>query len=260
MKYTILQQGAGQIKSLIKINAVSINDEAVQTVNARDLHIFLESKQDFSTWIKSRIEQYDFIENADFVKFHKKMDRKNQQLTNWKNPIEYFITLDMAKELSMVERNAKGKEARQYFIDCEKKAKAIHQLPSATSTGLPEFRKARSIKMMLDTANGIFVNLPNLGEQSKQAVLASLINPVAGAEIVKLPAIEEKTYSATEVGSILGISSNKIGSIANKCGLKTPEYGQYVLDKSRYSAKQVETFRYNQKGIDAISNELSSSH
>ena len=101
---------------LIKLNQTKINDETVQTVNARELHAFLQSKQDFSTWIKNRVEQYDFVENQDFIKLHKKMElSKTGQMG-----IEYYITLDMAKELAMIERNDKGREARQYFIQCEK--------------------------------------------------------------------------------------------------------------------------------------------
>ena len=59
--------------------------------------------------------EYGFVENQDFVRFHKKMKANNATM------IEYHITLDMAKELSMVERNEKGKQARKYFIECEKK-------------------------------------------------------------------------------------------------------------------------------------------
>ena len=58
----------------------------------------------------------------------------------------------------------------------------------------------------------------------------------------------EKTYSASEVGNALGISANKVGKIANANGLKTEEYGVFVMDKSRYSSKEVTSFRYNEKG------------
>ena len=51
---------------------------------------------------------------------------------------------------------------------------------------------------------------------------------------------------------MLGLSSTKVGMIANRHGLKTPEYGMFVLDKSRYSAKEVETFRYNALGVERI--------
>lgn len=57
-----------------------------------------------------------------------------------------------------------------------------------------------------------------------------------------------KTYSAAEVGNALGISAAKVGRIANAHGLKTEEYGVFVLDKSRYSSKEVTSFRYNEKG------------
>ena len=88
------------------------------TVNARELHAFLENRDHFSTWIKGRISQYDFVENQDFVSFSEIPENGGRR-------IEYALSLDMAKELSMVERNARGKQARQYFIDCEKRAIAI---------------------------------------------------------------------------------------------------------------------------------------
>lgn len=87
--------------------------QAQQTVNARELHAFLESKQEFSNWIKNRIEDYGFLDGVDFL--------TNLSKTQGRPRIDYFLSLDMAKELSMVERNAKGKQARQYFIDCEKR-------------------------------------------------------------------------------------------------------------------------------------------
>lgn len=116
--------------NIIKVESNIIENESVQTVNARELHVFLESKQDYSTWIKKRIDQYNFVENQDFIKLHKKMElSKTGQMS-----IEYFITLDMAKELSMVERNEKGKQARKYFIDCERKMKeSALQLPDFTN-------------------------------------------------------------------------------------------------------------------------------
>ena len=87
---------------LIPLHSQTIDGNAVETVSARELHEFLESRQDFSTWIKNRIADYDFVENQDFVRFHKKMEANNATL------IDYYITLDMAKELSMVERNETG--------------------------------------------------------------------------------------------------------------------------------------------------------
>ena len=65
------------MNELIKLQPQPINGNAVETVNARELHSFMESKQDFSTWIKNRIEKYDFVENQDYVSLHKKMERES---------------------------------------------------------------------------------------------------------------------------------------------------------------------------------------
>ena len=80
-------------------------------VSARELHYFLEIGQDFTSWFKRMID-YGFEENKDFTltKIREGRITKN----------EYAITLDMAKEISMIQRTEKGKQARQYFIQCEK--------------------------------------------------------------------------------------------------------------------------------------------
>ncbi|WP_375616724.1 antA/AntB antirepressor family protein [Bartonella sp. AP58NXGY] len=110
---------------LIKITEQTVDQETVQTVNARELHAFLEIGKDFSTWIKDRIHQYKFEEGSDFIKTQ---DLRSPKLGTAKSravtAIDYHLTLDMAKELSMVERNEKGRQARRYFIECEKKLKS----------------------------------------------------------------------------------------------------------------------------------------
>lgn len=104
---------------LIKIEKHNVGDDYIDTVNARHLWNFIESGQDFSHWITGRIEKYGFVNGGDFTIILSK--------SNGGRPSkEYHVSTDMAKELSMVERNAKGKQARQYFIDCEKKYKAQH--------------------------------------------------------------------------------------------------------------------------------------
>lgn len=92
-----------------------IDGELVQTVNARELYAFLESKQEFANWIRNRIEQYSFVEGRDFT--------VDKFINGRATQIDYYVSLDMAKELAMVERNEKGKQARQYFIECERRAK-----------------------------------------------------------------------------------------------------------------------------------------
>lgn len=102
-----------------------INGERQLLVNARDLHAFLESKQEFTAWIAKRIGKYEFVENQDYLIDKIIIQVPHQGGTRQSTKTEYHLTLDMAKELSMVERNAKGKEARQYFIACEKRLYAL---------------------------------------------------------------------------------------------------------------------------------------
>ncbi|UNE54376.1 antA/AntB antirepressor family protein [Bartonella machadoae] len=103
---------------LININQTEIDGELVQTVNARELHAFLEVKRDFSNWIKDRINKYDLKEGRDYILTLAKIgERQNVVLK------EYYLILNVAKELSMLENNQKGREARLYFIECEKLAK-----------------------------------------------------------------------------------------------------------------------------------------
>lgn len=64
--------------------------------------------------------------------------------------------------------------------------------------------------------------------------------------------VEKKTYSASEIGKILGVSANKIGKLANEFNLKTEQYGKYFYDKSKYSSKEVETFRYYNNAINVF--------
>ncbi len=94
--------------------------------------------------------------------------------------------------------------------------------------------------------------MPHLAPEAKQVAAASLINPVAGFDVIPLPVMEESHYTAGEVGKMLDVSANKIGRIANKHNLKTEEFGKFFLDKLAHSAKQVEAFRYNANGVEAL--------
>jgi len=106
---------------LIVIEKKVIGAEEVNSVNARDLHLKIESKQQFGDWIKNRIEKYGFIEGEDFSLLHNSM--KQTSGSGGHNKTDYILTLDMAKELSMVENTPKGKETRKYFIAVEKSYK-----------------------------------------------------------------------------------------------------------------------------------------
>ena len=103
--------------SLIQITKSIINNTELNSVNAREIHKYLEVKTKFADWIKRAIDKYDFIENQDYAIL------KNGNGNN--AYIDYIVVLDMAKELAILENNPKGKETRKYFIEFEKQGKAL---------------------------------------------------------------------------------------------------------------------------------------
>ena len=107
---------------LIKI----IEREGRQLVSGRELHEFLEIRTKYKDWF-GRMVEYGFEEEIDFIRVAQK-----RATNNLKNPvttvIDHAISIDMAKEISMIQRTEKGKIARQYFINCEKKLKEVKKL------------------------------------------------------------------------------------------------------------------------------------
>ena len=81
---------------LIKIVNTKISDAEIKTVNARELHAFLESRQEFANWIKSRIADFGFIDDQDFLTILSKTSNGGRPSR------EYYISLDMAKPLGMM--------------------------------------------------------------------------------------------------------------------------------------------------------------
>lgn len=115
----------------VQPNLINVFEGVIGTVrqlvvNARDLHSFLQVGKRFASWIQERIGKYEFVENEDFVAIS-----QNREIGHGRGKVDYHLTLDMAKELSMVENNDKGREARRYFIAMEKKALAAMIEPVA---------------------------------------------------------------------------------------------------------------------------------
>lgn len=93
--------------------------------------------------------------------------------------------------------------------------------------------------------------LSGSSEVHKQICAAYASKALEGEMVLPLPAVE-KTYTAREVGDRYGVSANRIGKLANRHGLKTAEYGMLVMDKAKGSCKEVESWRYNERGVQAI--------
>ncbi|WP_110693274.1 antA/AntB antirepressor family protein [Salinicola halophyticus] len=114
---------ATQATTALPVFTGSIDQETAHLVDARTLHAFLAVGKVFAAWIQERIKQYGFEADRDYVIAFQNR-KANISGRGGHNRREYHLTLDMAKELSMVERNEKGRQARRYFIECEKQLHA----------------------------------------------------------------------------------------------------------------------------------------
>ena len=163
------------MNELIKIEKSNVGGDLIETVNARELHQFLEVGRDFSTWIKRRIEQYGFIGDVDYVVFPALGEgvsdspiRGDQSSGRGgdRRSIEYHISLDMAKELAMVENNDQGRKARRYFIECERRLKV-------GSSSAPQIETAKHIF----EAVGVAADVLRCSESSRLAMLHKAASP-----------------------------------------------------------------------------------
>lgn len=230
--------------------------ESRMLVNAREMHGYLESGWQFTDWVKNRIDKYGFIEGEDYTSFQEILKRGSGGGTT---RTEYLFTVDTAKEIAMVENNDKGREVRRYFIACEKRLKGSTNPVSEKDTERLK-QQARRLDIMDRNSRNqqaqILKSVANdfrdlLSAESIQSIASHVTMLIAGEALVALPETE-RTYSATEVGEMCGISANMVGKIANAHNLKTEEFGVFVLDKARGHNKQFPNFRYNQKGVDRI--------
>lgn len=113
---------------LVPVVPGTIGNVQCLTVDGRTLHSVLGVRRVFAAWIQGRIEKYGFVQGQDFEVFSN--SGKNSE--GGRPSQEYTCTLDMGKELCMVENNEKGRIARRYFIECERR------LLSAEPFGNPE--------------------------------------------------------------------------------------------------------------------------
>ncbi|WP_315544317.1 antA/AntB antirepressor family protein [Capnocytophaga leadbetteri] len=103
--------------------------KGIQLVDARELHRRLQVQTPFNHWLNRRVSEYGFDENKDYFTENQLLDKNDKKYPH-RPRTEYFLTIDMAKEIAMVERTEVGKEIRNYFIEMEKIArKSLIKMP-----------------------------------------------------------------------------------------------------------------------------------
>lgn len=105
------------MNELVTIKKTTIGESEVNSVDARELHSFLESKQEFAHWAKAKIAENPFFRvGVDFCSFENVIKRTKGASVRK----DYALSLDTAKKVAMAEQTARGEEVREYFIKCEK--------------------------------------------------------------------------------------------------------------------------------------------
>lgn len=179
------------MSELIPVQPKEVDGQQINTVNARELHAFLGVGKKFTDWAKDRIEQFGFVEGQDFVVVEDlSAPTSGSSKARAQKITEYHLTLDMAKELSMVERNEKGKQARQYFIECERRAKHAPALPDFTNPAIAARAWADQVEARAIAEKTAVVQAKQIEEQKPMVAFAETVsratNSIAIADFAKV--------------------------------------------------------------------------
>lgn len=190
-----------------------------QLVSGRELHEFLEVKTRFDIWF-DRMVEYGFIENTDYIAYvQKSTHANNREYTQ----TDYGLKLSMAKEISMIQRNEKGKQARLYFIECEKRLKQVYTPKKSLVDKTPT-------EILEDNGRALNNFFSNLGLNIPKEIIASTAVKTTenmtgySFEEVKLllnKQDSEQYHSASGLLSKLGIKRNKTNTTLLLLGLQS---------------------------------------
>lgn len=211
------------MNDLIKITEYNGN----QAVSARDLHKFLEITERFSSWFE-RMLQYGFVENQDFT------SAKSFTLVNngaQREIDDYALTLDCAKEISMIQRSKKGKEAREYFIKCEKQLRSgKFALPTTYKEALQSLLIEVEAKERLQAQNELQAK-----ELEKQAPKVAYYDEVLTSQ---------STYNANQIAKELGMSAVTLNKKLHELKVQYKQGGQWLLYHPHQNKGYTKTVTY----------------
>ena len=261
-KNSLVCKGGKQMNEVVKGSKktpieIMLQVDSGGKTTAKALYEFLElDKSNYSRWCKKNILENSFAEeNIDFWAFVINDEWGGQATTDYK------LTASFAKKLAMSSQTERGEQAREYFLKVEQRLKQ-----TVSQKRIVDDEKQTKLEIQKTRANAMELNAKTRAFNSlMKSIDNKHLSPIA-VEVFGLKALEsafgvnvnrylpetEKTYNATEVGKMLGITANRVGRIANTHKLKTAEYGVFKLDKSTSSNKEMENFFYNQKGIEKI--------
>lgn len=198
----------------MQLPIIQENQDLQQAVSARELYDFLQPTERFANWFERQL-QYGFVVNQDYLGCEVFNTLARQSLQ------DYFISVDMAKEISMIQRSDKGKQARQYFIECERRS----------NQPVPTFQIPQTLGEALQLA----------ADQAKQLELAA--PKVAHYDKV----VDRHTLlTATQVGQKIHMSAVKLNRVLEEIGVynlahkRGRAFRQWFIDKELGEMKQTD--------------------
>lgn len=216
--------------NLIPVN-VTKNDE--QYVSGRDLHMFLEISTPYTMWF-NRMCEYGFVENVDYMTDHKKVIRADGKIMP-QTQLEHNLTIEMAKQLCMLARNDKGREAREYFIEVEKEWNS------------PEKVMSRALKI----ANNVINEQKVIIAQQEQQIAE--FQPVR--DYVDEILSSTSTLTTTQVAADYDLSARALNKILHEAKLQRSVNGQWILYKDEmgkgYTKSETFTFTRTDGRLDS---------
>ena len=203
---------------LIPIEKKEISGELIETVDARELWRKLEVKSNFRDWIKNRIEESQSSESIDFVSFAKTLAKPQAGRPS----TEYALTIDTAKHFSMLERNEKGKQIRQYFIDVERKAKIAYKAMANIS---PDELATRKMKANIEMAEILgcpkHIAVIEASKEIQKQFGLDYTKLIESSKYMDNISLEETMLEPTEIGRKLGMSARDTNHFIATLGWQT---------------------------------------
>lgn len=248
---------------------IALQVDAEGKTTARKLYEFLElDKTQFARWCKTNIINNTFADaGTDYLRFDIDVETPTGGIVKRD---DYTLTASFAKKLAMGCQNKRGEQARDYFIKVEDKLKQVAQKAPQLISDLErtkiEAQKARAEAMLLNAKNRTYKTLmssidgKNLSPIAVQVFGLKGLESTFGVEVDNYLPEVAKTYSATEIGKILGISANMVGRIAKANNLQTKEYGIMVMGKAQHNSSDRQTFRYFENAIPVFKDILQHVH
>lgn len=193
-----------------------------QAVSARELYTFLEIQTPFTMWAE-RMFEYGFTENVDYVS----LSQKSEKPQGGRPQIDYALSISCAKEISMLQRNDKGKQARQYFIEAENKYRELQksggfQVPQSFS---------QALLLAAQQAEQIEKQQLQISVQQEQieTMNEKIIDLNKKADYLEIILQSKETVTTTQIAQDYGMSARTFNKLLSDFRIQRKVNGQWIL-------------------------------